>query len=770
MKETSFELDMNNEESISIKKIINKYLKHWPWFLASFFICLISAFLYVRYANTIYGSTAKIKIVDDTKELNVTVDALSMIGSNSKINMDNEMQVLKSYRIISQVVDELNLDVDYYKKGRIKKTQIWQPYFSIYKDVSEENIKSGLSYEISFTTEEILFTDDQNNVENVSLTQLDSSLVNLPFKVHLNPGSNFHDLENTVFEVELKPRKETILKLIQNLKVEATSKDSDIITLSLKGQSSERSEAILNTIIKKFNQDGILDRQQVSRRTIDFIDERFLYLSTELDSIEVGKQDFKQENNLSYIEADAGISLERKSATENEVANLETQISLSTLLKKSVINQAAFELLPVNVGLENSGLNNLVISYNDLVLQRNKLSENVGDQHPSLMAISGQLENAKVNIIKTLNIYQTQLRTSLAQLNQEQSRVNNVFARLPEKEKKLRSIERQQSIKENLFLLLLQKREEAAINLAVTAPSVKVVDYGLTNNVPVSPNKMIVLGMAGLMGLLVPFGFFYLRYSIESKILERNEVLNILPNIPFLAEIPHFKKNKLFNGINDRSALAESFRILSTNIKYMLPKNNGINGDVIYVTSAIAGEGKSLMAYNLSLAYASVNKRTLLIGTDLRNPALHNYFNNIPSSLGLTDYLLNENLNWKELIQQGLKSNLNHFVCLSGKVPPNAPQLLSNGSFAGFLDEVKKEFDVIIVDTAPIMPVTDTLLIADSADVTLFVTRAGFTDKSILDEVSELKNRDKLKNIGIVLNDVKFDYKNNYGYSYTESK
>ena len=182
-------------------------------------------------------------------------------------------------------------------------------------------------------------------------------------------------------------------------------KNSDVLYLSLKGESSKRSEAILNMIIAKFNQDGVLDRQQVSRRTIDFIDERFLYLSTELDSIEGGKEDFKKENNLSYIEADAGISLERKSETEVDVANLETQISLSALLKKSVIGQAAFELLPVNVGLENSSLNALVTWYNDLVLERNKLLENVGDQHPSLVTLSTQLEGAKVNIIKTINIY-----------------------------------------------------------------------------------------------------------------------------------------------------------------------------------------------------------------------------------------------------------------------------------------------------------------------------------------------------------------------------
>tara|TARA_R110000764_G_scaffold126511_1_gene214117 strand:- start:2451 stop:4766 length:2316 start_codon:yes stop_codon:yes gene_type:complete len=768
MKEAPFTIDMSvDEQSLTINDLVKKYLKHWVWFVVSLTLCLISAFLYVRYSNVIYNSVAKIKIVDNSKELNVAVDALSMLGGSSKINMDNETQVLKSYRILSQVVDELDLDILYFKKGQVKNTQISPPTFKIIKNIEEDSIKGPISFNVRIDTDEIVIFDDNDFTQIISFSKLDSALVGLPFRIILSSSWDYEDLEKTVYKVELHSEKEAVLNLAKNLVVAPTSKDSDIIELSLKGQSPELSESILNTVISKFNQDGILDRQQISRRTIDFIDERFLYLSTELDSIEGGKQDFKKENNLSYIEADAGISLERKSETENDVANLETQISLSSLLKRSVINQAAFELLPVDVGLENLGLNNMVNRYNDLVLQRNKLKENVGEQHPSLIAISAQLENAKVNVIKTLNIYDTQLQTSLKQLNQEQNKVNNVFARLPEKEKKLRSIERQQSIKENLFLLLLQKREEAAINLAVTAPSVKVVDFGLTNSIPVSPNKIVLMGVTGLFGLLLPFAFFYIRYAIDTKVRERKEVQEMLPNIPFLAQIPHFKNSKVFKGINDRSSLAESFRILATNINYMLPREKKGLGNIIYITSAVTGEGKSLLAYNLSIAYAGVNKKVLLVGADLRNPALHSYLKMDVKTSGLTNFLLDANMNWKEFIHSGIENNPNHFVFLSGDIPPNAPQLLSSDAYADFINDAKKFFDIIIVDTAPIVPVTDTLLISDFADVTLFVTRAGFTEKEILKEANELNRNEKLKNMAIVLNDVKFDMEKDYNYKGT---
>ncbi|WP_405380807.1 GumC family protein [Maribacter sp. LLG6340-A2] len=769
MKDAPFSLDIeDNDPSLNIKGIIQNYLRYWPWFVGALLLCLAIAVLYLRYAPTIYQTTSKIKIVDETKEIDVVADPLAALSGNSKINMDNETEILKSYRILDQVVKELNLGVRYLKKGNIKTTPIWNPQFKVIKEIAEDSLVTPKSFVFTIHDDNIEVIDEKDRTANISFTQLDSSLVGLPFRVQLVPGADYGSFEDTRFEVVLMSDKAVNLELAKNLNVQPTSKNSDIIALSLRGENFMRSEAILNTLVQKFNQDGVLDRQQVSRRTIDFIDERFLYLSTELDSIEGGKEDFKKQNNLSYIEADANVSLERKSITENEVATMETQISLSELLKKSVIGQAAFELLPVDVGLENNGLNNLVDNYNALVLQRNKLLQTVGAQHPSLITLSDQLENAKVNIIKTINIYQTQLRTSLRQLNQEQSRVNSVFSRLPEKEKMLRSIERQQSIKENLFLLLLQKREEAAINFAVTAPSVKIVDYSLTNTEPVAPKKIVVLGIAGLLGLFLPFAFLYVKFNLNDKVESKLDISAISKSLPILAEIPHFKENKIFSDVNDRSMLGESFRILATNINYMLPRGDKKLGKVVYITSGNMNEGKSLIAYNLSVAYASVNKKVLLIGADLRSPEQHNYFGMGLNTKGLTDFLQDPESNWQEYVYTGIDGSKMHHVCLSGAIPPNAPQLLSSGAFEEFIAKAKAFYDIIIVDTAPTLPVTDTLLIADNADVTLFVARAGVTEKSVLEEANELNRRDKLKNMAFVLNDAKINGKKTYSYAYKE--
>ncbi|MEH6769278.1 polysaccharide biosynthesis tyrosine autokinase [Maribacter arcticus] len=767
MKEASFSLDLD-DESFTLKDTLSKYLRYWPWFLLSMVICIPLGILYLRYAPVTYESSAKIKIIDESKEMNVAIDALSMLNRSSNINMDNEIEVLRSYRLLGQVVSELNLDIAFFEKGNIKKTQLWNGPVILTKTIQEDSLLNPKVYEMFMGRDHLVVKDNLERTWTVKFSELDSITTNLPFAMALSPIFDFNNHHGKIYEVVLKPRKTTIEELRTLIQIQPTSKNSDIISLQLKGENYERSEAILNTLVRVFNNDGVLDRQQVSKRTLDFIDERFLYLSTELDSIEGGKQNFKKENNLSYIEADAGLSLERKSETEVDVVKLETQISLSALLKKSVIGQAAFELLPVNVGLENSSLNTLVNSYNELVLERNKLLGNVGEQHPSLIALSTQLEGAKVNIIKTINIYQTQLRTSLRQSNQEQGKMDAIFSRLPEKEKMLRSIERQQSIKENLFLLLLQKREEAAINLAVTAPSVKVVDYGLTNTIPVAPKKMIVLGLAGIMGLFLPFAFFYIKFTLNNKIESKSDLLAVSNAIPFLAEIPHFKANKIFTDFNDRSVLAESFRILATNINYMIPRGKKNAGSVIYVTSGKMDEGKSLIAYNLSVAYSSINNRVLLVGADLRSPEQHNYFKMGLSTKGLTDYLQHPESNWQEYVYPGFKDSKNHHVCLSGSIPPNAPQLLSSGAFEDFITQAKEFYDIIIVDTAPTIPVTDTLLIADYADVTLFVARAGVTDKAVLQEANELNRRDKLKNMAFVLNDTKMGAKDSYSYSYKD--
>jgi len=757
---------IEEDKSYELMDFIKKYLRSWPWFLLAIITCIGIGFLYMRYAPVKFSTVAKIKIIDDTKEADIASDALAMLSRNNKINLENEIEVLKSYRILKQVVEEHHLDISYYEVGKVKSTQIWVAPFVIEKQIAADSLQSPLTYEITMDGSGIKITDVNEQIFIPNLSEPDITTEGLPFNIRLREGIDPSVFQGTNFSVVLNPVKKVIFQLIKDIQILATSKSSEILSLSINGVNIDKNEAILNTLIEKFNRDGILDRQLVSQRTLTFIDERFLYLTQELDSIEGGKESFKKSNNLSYIEADAGASLLRKSETEAEVNKLENQISISILLKQSVINQIDYGLLPANIGLENMSLNALVSDYNKLSLDREKLLQNVGKDHPTLIALNEQLERAKVNIIKTVNIYETQLKNSLRQFKEEESRAGSQFARLPEKEKMLRSIERQQDIKENLFLLLLQKREEAAISYAVTAPSVKIVDYGLTSSIPVSPKKTIVYALSLIAGMFLPFALLYIRFALDSKIRDRKDVEKINPEITIAGEIPLFKGNKSFLEVNDRSILAESFSILGTNLNYLMPDNKGNGGQIIVVTSSVKGEGKTLLASNLSLAYASLNKKVLLIGADLRNPQLHIYFNRNAQQKGLSNFLNDPGMNWKDCLVKGPGTNGLLNICFGGPIPPNAPELLSSKAFAQFLENAKLEFDYIVLDTAPTMLVSDTLLISKFADATLFVTRSGLTDKRLLEFSKNLHKTKKLKNMAYVVNGVGNGKAKGYNYGY----
>lgn len=755
-----------DEEQLDLRAILIKYLRYWPMFLAGVVLAGFASWFYLRYVPVIYDTTAKIMILNKEEESLLALDPSSLLGG-PKIVLENEIQVLKSYRMLQQVVEELDLDIDYYQVGDIKTSRLWAAPFTIQKTISEDSIAGTFVYTVSLGENGFVISEDGKSSFTISYEQQDSLLKNLPFRIALNEQAAKMVYGDDPYRVVIKPKRSAIMQLIGELQVAPTTKESDILSLSLSGEAPQRSETILNTLVDKFNQDGILDRQRVSQRTLDFIDDRFAYLTQELDSIETGKQSFKEENQLSYIEADAGITLNRKSEVEIQASKLETQTFLARQLRVVLEGQANFSLLPGDVGLENLNLNTLVAGYNELVLERDKMLPTMGENHPMLLEINSNLERRRVNILKSLNIFEAQLRTSLSRLRQEGAQTSNVYSRLPEKERMLRAIERQQNLKEALFLVLLQKREEAAIELAVTSPSIKVIDYALTGAMPSSPKRLQIYGIAGLLGLLIPFGVVYLKFSLDTKIHNRKDVEKALPNVPFLAEIPFIPMGEGEKDVKERSALAESFRILGTNLNFLLRSKADEGGKTVLVTSSIKGEGKTLVAVELAKAISSLQKKVLLVGTDLRNPRLHEYFKGANRNVtGLSDYLANPNQDWESCVGQPFKDNPYLNIVYSGKIPPNAPQLLSGKRFKEFLEKSRRHFDLILIDTAPTILVTDTLLIADLVDASIYVTRAEVSEKRLLEHVDSLHKQGKLKNMGMLVNDIKRGSSRGYGYGY----
>jgi capsular exopolysaccharide synthesis family protein len=753
---------IEDENSVKLKQIVSKYLGYWPWFLATIIIALFIVFTYLRYADVVYKSQAKVKLLVDKESSNFTLDVTKLFNK-SNINLENEIALFKSVHLSEQVVKNLKLNVEYYYNSTVRSKQIYNAPFvvSYYDDIT--NLKDDLEYSIKVTPTGYTILDVLSGQKfEIKGYTSDKKIAHLPIRIKPALGSVITKSIDINYNVVLKPLDKTALELSNAFEVDAEGKDSDILSISLEGTNGPQSEAIINNLIHVFEADGITDKQEVSRRTINFVDDRFVYLRKELDSIESSKKNYKKNNNLSFIQEDAGSSILQKTAKEQASFDIESQLLLADLLKKSIESQKAFELLPADIGIQNLTINQLVADYNTAVLSYQKLQTSAGSNNPAIQLLVSTLVSLKNNIINSVKGFKQQLKTTLVQSESAQKAADGSFASIPEKEKVLRSIERQQNLKESLYLLLLQKREEASINLAVTVANTKIIDYAITDIYPVSPQRSKIVLIALFLGMVIPFSILFIIFKLDNKIYTAADVENIADNIPILVELPSLKEDK-----DSQMQNLEAFRTLAHNTNFITPYTDDKKGKVIFVTSSIKGEGKTFVSYNLATAYSHLDKKVIVIGTDFRNPQLHRNLDNISKDTrGFSNYLHDSALQWKDLLLTNGDNEFSFDLFLSGIIPPNPTLLLSNQRFATFIDEVKAEYDIIIFDTPPTLLVSDTLIVSKYAETTLFVVRSGVTEKNLISYSKKLYKDKKIINMGYVLNDIDFSSSYGYGYNY----
>ena len=759
---------LESEDNFDFKKEFFKYFYFWKYFVGTAFIFLIVAFLYLRYTSKVYNSTAKIKIIDK-KESSLELPSASELFSNSKINLENEIEVIKSFPILRQVSNNLNLQISVVGIGDIMKSLTIDYPFEISSNIPIDSISKS-AFQLNRSESGFEITDFQNNdlkyVFNGTSTY--NSKHDLPFEIFNFSNDKYVAADVESFTIQFNTVDAVVSSLKKSIEISQVGKESEIIQLSFKSSNFDYAKNILNELIHVFNNDGVKDRQLIHKRTIDFVNERYAYLSLELDSIEIAKQLYKVDNDLVDFSANSAISLEQSFKSEENIFSIENQISVTNLLINTLDN-TELELLPANMGIDNAEINSLISDYNQTILERKKLVLSAGSNNPSIMQMDDVISDSRSNIIFSLQNHLSQLNSLKSKLSNQFYKYDNQVSNLPEKEKMLRSIERNQEIKEALYLFLLQKREEAEVSYAVTEPSIKVVEYAISETLPISPKPNIIYLGAILLGLLLPFAVLYIMFLLNTKIYSKDDLLDLKINAPIIAEIPQIvdDSNKLLQSSNERSPLAESFRILSSNLNFIVPKDiNG--GKVILSTSTIKGEGKTFTALNLSLTYSSLNKKVLLIGADLHNPQIHKYLNLDKSISGLTNYLIDNTFDWKSALLK-LNSNLECDALLGGVIPPNPAQLLSNGNFDKLLAEARSIYDYIIVDTPPSLLVSDTLSIAHLSDVVLFVTRCNHTDKEVLNFIKDTISSEKVKNVGLVLNGLGATNSYGYGYAYNYS-
>jgi tyrosine-protein kinase Etk/Wzc len=768
------------EEEINLREELEKYLRYWPWFLISALLCVVVAFFYLRYSTPVYQTTATIIIKDEKKggamsEL-AAFEELGLFNGMGSNSLENEMGILRSKQLMTDVAKQLDLNIRFFVEGNVQTSEIYgvKPFSVEILQLDEKKLIGSKTYELSKLKEGFKIVNISNSKEIIvkpgAPFELGFGTVVFnenPQWVTLNKEHSYSSVLVSFSTIESAA--EVYRKKIQ---LNLTDKNSSLIELNLNDPVKEKSEDILNQLILEYNRQAIEDKNLVARNTAKFIEDRLDIITGELDSVETGKEQFKETNQLTDIGAESQLFIQNASEFNKKKQEVATQLELSNAMLSYIKTNSESDLLPANLGIAEDGVNSVITQYNNLVLERNRILRGSTEKNPVVLSLNSQLEQMKANVVQSLERMRSNLRIAQQDLEQQAAKIGSKIASVPGKEKQYRGIERQQNIKEALYLFLLQKREETSLSLAVTAPKAKIVDSAYSLDEPVSPKRKMIFLAALILGLLVPFIFIYLKHLLSNKVFSQADMKNAIKAIPLVGEVPKMsKKDNQLVEVNDRSVLAESFRILHTNLQYLLVNSgNNPGGNTLFVTSSVKGEGKTFTAFNLALTLANSGKKVLIIGADLRNPQLQRYEVDSKYNKGVSDYLYDRSVLIEDLIK-GSKLHSNLDLLASGSIPPNPSELWRTSRAPELFAEVKTKYDYVVVDTAPVMLVTDTFLINKYADLTLYVVRAGYTEKKLLNFALDAKKDGKIHDVSFVLNDVElanFGYGNKYGYAYGE--
>lgn len=778
MDQNFFE-DQSSEEVLNLRDQIKPYLFKWYWFVLGAAVSIVIAWFYLRYSIPVYTTESTLLIKEVKKssgmaEMSVVseIGGIGGMGSNSVLN---EKQILKSTKLMLSVVKELGLETNIYSQGKIKEILLYKDSAPFTVRVISEKRKGSYPskpvYAVIKNNEVILESEGFKTPYKVAFNKA----LSLPFGVILfqkNRNSTEYITSPLKYRLEFMSGIARARSYAQALNVDIVDKETTVLKLSLNDIVPEKAEDILNRLAVNYNREAVLDKNSEAQKTAEFIDDRVRLIGEELGKVETQKEDFKVRNSITDIQSEAELSVENSSKVKQSQIENETQLEVVNSLLGYLNKQGAYQILPLNIGLNDSETSMNMGAYNQLVSERNRLLEVSTTINPVVQDITKEINNLRSSIIGSLNRSRSVLQINRNAIISEQNRLGGKIAKVPFQEKLFRSIERQQTIKEELYLLLLQKREEAAISLAIAAPKARIVDYAFTSGTPISPKRQIIYLGALIIGLLIPFIIIYLFSLLNDKVKSTHDLEKLSGNKPIVGEIPSLVKGGAeLVQVNDLSPLAEAFRILITNVGFMLPKKEG--GKVLFVTSTVKGEGKTFVSVNLALTLATPRTKVIIIGSDIRNPQLQRYNESRKGLMGLAEFMYDEKITKEEITHQ-TTFNPNCDVIYSGAITPNPTDLLSNGRYQELIESLKPHYDYIVLDTAPLMLVTDSFLIADVADVTVYVTRSGYTEKKLISFANTQIAHSKIKNAAFVLNDVdntnsSYGYGYKYGYGYGAS-
>ena len=749
------------ENEFSFRELLIKSSNYLPLFAIFLIISLAIAVVYIHFQTPIYSSSVKL-LLKDSKKGGASSDlGLADILNTSRVNLSNEIEVLKSVEIMERVVTHQQLNTVYYSVGKVNTLELFLPNpqdkfirFSIIKDSSQaysitiQVDEGGKIYKIDGKKRSLI----QNHLPIV--TPQYTYVVNVN-----NPQGYKHDYKYTATWL---PTPVIAGSLAGSLGISPLSKDATILVINTSSQVPAKSEVVLNSLVSEYNSYNIEQNNVISNNTIQFINDRLLFISNELNDVENNLKDFKQNNALD-IEVEGTNEVEGAKKLEEQLNDQELQMNVADMVSTYINNpQRKYELVPSNLGIGDATLTGLIGSYNEGVIKRQEMLKTLGEKNLQVTTLENQLDDYRNKIAESVNNVKAVYNKTYNSTNQQYKSTLANIQSIPAKEKQLLEIERQQGIKEKLYLYLLEKREEAAVSRAAAIGKSEAVDVAVSWG-PINFNNSNIYLMALFAGLGVPFLIVYLMDLLNDKLTTRQEVLK-LTDTPIIGEISHFSDQERKIVVNKpRGILPEQFRLVRTNLRYFLPKHKA--SYCMLVTSTMPGEGKTFISLNFAAVLAAPGKKTILIEFDMRRPkvseslGLERNNNDLPAFLSGT-------VTPDKIIRKA-EGNEFLYVITTSYVPPNPAELLLSDKLDILFKYLKENFDYIIIDTPPLGLVSDAKVLGEYADLSLYVIRQRFTKRKQVKMVEELYKEKKMPNLALVVNDVKVKgMYNYYGYGY----
>lgn len=777
------------ENSVTFGDIFSQCLAYWKWIVLCLVVSMGIAMFYLLRTPSVYTRTAALQIKQESQGKSISGgESFGEYGLfQSNTNISNEMIAMRSPAVMTEVVKRLQLDMNYYLPGRFHKEVAYGNNLPVTVALPgfPENETASFTLEVD-ASGNVTLCDFVRNAEPLADEAVKGAFhqtLNTPLgKLSVTPTPQYS--KGTAYRLEVV--KQTVYNAVGSytaaLSVTQNDQKSSIIDLTVKDFSIRRAEDLLNTLIVVYNENWVKDKNQIAVSTSQFIGERLAVIEQELGHVDSNISTFKSENLMPDVNAASNMYLQQSSTLSAQIQDLNNQLYMTRYVRNYLSNEAnKMQLLPANSGIANTNIESQISEYNAQLLQRNNLVANSSTQNPLVVDMDQALAALRNAMLKTVDNHMVTLNAQLKSLQQSERKATNKLAANPDQAKYLLSVERQQKVKESLYLFLLQKREENELSQAFTAYNTRIITPPTGSGSPTAPVRGTILMLAFMVGLIIPISVIVLFTLIYSKVRGRKDVEHL--HVPLMGEIPfngqparwwqrrakHHEDSNLVVEEGSRNIINEAFRVLRSNIDFTA--SSGSEGGVFITTSFNPGSGKSFITANMAMSFAIKGSKVLCIDGDMRHGTLSDYTEK--NKVGLSDYLSGRVHSLQDIVQQHATCPNAHIITV-GTVPPNPTELLENGRLADLLAEARQHYDYIFIDCPPIDIVADTQIISQYADRTLFVVRVGVLERSMLDNLEQMYQEKRFKNLSMVLNGTlssgRYGYRYGYKYGYHYGK